>query len=226
MSKETVKKLKILSILVCVIVLGVLTVFLGKPILRFFSSPEEFRLYVEEKGWVARIVFVLLMAFQVVAALIPGEPLEIAAGAAFGSIEGTVLVLAGIALGSTVVYFLVKQIGVRMVEVFFPMEKIHSLSFLQNKRKLELILFLLMFVPGTPKDLITYFVGLTPLKAKHWLILCTFARFPSVITSTVGGDALGKENYLFALGVFLVSSVISLGGVWLHHKLVSQHKDQ
>ena len=75
---------------------------------------------------------------------------------------------------------------------------------------------MVFFLPGTPKDLLTYFVGLTDIKMANFLLLASFARLPSVITSTVGGDALGLGNYTFAVIVFLVAIVLSLIGYLIY----------
>ena len=203
--------------------LGV-TVFLGKPLLSLVEDPEVFRAWVEEKGWVARLIFIGMVTVQVIVALIPGEPLEIGAGIAFGSVEGTLLCLVGITVGSAIVFFLVRKLGVRLVEVFFSMEKIHSLRILQNERRLEKILFLLMMIPGTPKDLICYFIGLTEMKLGTWLVMTFFARIPSVVTSTVGGDALGEKNYIFAFILFAVTAAVSVGGAILFDRISNRRK--
>ncbi len=229
MKKMTEKHRKIVSlvaIFALILFFLSITVFLGKPILSFFQDPEAFRDWVEEKGWGARLIFTGMMILQVVIALIPGEPLEIAAGIAFGSLEGTLLALAGIAIGSTLIFLLVRLLGVKLVEVFFPMEKIHSLRFLQNHKRFEIILFLIMLIPGTPKDLVSYFVGLTPMKLERWVLLTTAARIPSVVTSTLGGNALGEENYLFAVIVFVATAALSLLGVWVYDRMVKRKKEK
>ena len=226
MTEKHRKVLSLISILLLVLFFLFITVFLGKPLMNFLKDPDVFRLWVEEKGWLARVGFVGMMVLQVVVALIPGEPLEIAAGAAFGSVEGTLLVMAGIAVGSAVIFLLVRFFGVKLVEVFFPMEKIHSLKFLQNHKRMEGILFLIMMIPGTPKDLISYFVGLTPIKFGRWILITSLARIPSVVTSTVGGDALGEGRYLFAAVVFLVTALVSLFGLFLYDRMVSKRKNQ
>ena len=59
-----------------------------------------------------------MMTLQIVVAFIPGEPLEIAAGYAFGAWQGTVLCLLGAAGGSIGVFLLVRTLGVRAVELF------------------------------------------------------------------------------------------------------------
>jgi uncharacterized membrane protein YdjX (TVP38/TMEM64 family) len=112
------------------------------------------------------------------------------------------------------------------VEVFFSVEKIHSLRLLQNTRRFDLLLFTLMLIPGTPKDLISYFIGLTPMSPGHWLLIATVGRIPSVITSTVGGNALGEENYILALWVFSVSAAISIGGIFLYDRITKKRKQK
>ncbi len=54
--------------------------FIGRPMISFVSRPEEFRLWVAEKGIWGKLAFIFMVTFQVVIALVPGEPLEIGAG--------------------------------------------------------------------------------------------------------------------------------------------------
>ena len=68
---------------------------LGKPMAALFEDPERFRSWVREMGAGGRLAFVGMVAVQIVVAFIPGEPLEIAAGYAFGAWEGTLLCMLG-----------------------------------------------------------------------------------------------------------------------------------
>lgn len=219
MTEKHRKILSMLSIIAFVVFCGVVGWFIGRPIINFVSEPERFRAWVDESGFMGRVYFVLMVTFQVIIALVPGEPLEIGAGYAFGAIEGTLLSLAGIALGSFIVFFLVRKFGIKLVEVFFSLEKIKSLKFLQNKRKVAAIVFLMFFLPGTPKDLLTYFVGITDINFKHFAIIATIARIPSVITSTIGGSLLGTQKYTFAIVVFAVTFVLSVVGWLVYNKM-------
>ncbi len=193
--------------------------FIGRPMISFVSEPEKFRLWVESHGIVGSIAFIGMIVFQVIIAFVPGEPLEIGAGYAFGAIEGTVLCVIGTAIGSIIVFMLVKKFGIRLLEVFFSYEKIKSLKFLQNTRRLNIIIFLIFFLPGTPKDLVTYFIGLTDIKPVYFLLLVSLGRLPSIITSTLGGDALGVEKYSRAIIVFSITVVISLLGLLCYNLL-------
>jgi len=150
---------------------------------------------------------------QVFIALIPGELLESAAGFIFGPLVGTALCYLGIALASTLVFLLTRRFGVRLVEVFVSREKINQLRFLNTAKKRDLLIFLVFFIPGTPKDLLTYFVGLTEIKLGSFLAISLAARIPSVITSTFGGHLLGEGNYTRAIVVYALTAAISLLGM-------------
>ena len=203
---------------------GVVGWFIGRPMIEFVSSPEAFRIWVKSHGIWGEIAFIGMTVFQVVIALVPGEPLEIGAGYAFGAIKGTILCVIGIALGSFIVFTLVKRFGIRLVEVFFSLEKIRSLKILQKSKKRDLLMFLVFFLPGTPKDLITYFAGLTDVKISNFVLLVTFARLPSIITSTIGGSALGVEKYKTAIIVFASTVLISGIGWVVYNFIIKEQK--
>ena len=217
LSEKNKKLLAVICIMVFILFSAAVTWFIGRPLIEFVSEPERFRDWVDAYGILGKICFIGMIFFQVVIAFVPGEPFEIGAGYAFGMIEGTILCEIGITLGSMAVFLLVKKFGVKLVEIFFSREKIQSLKFLQDKRKRNAITFLVFFLPGTPKDLLTYFVGLTDMKLSHFLLLASVARLPSVITSTVGGNALGGEDYTFAVIVFAATLIFSGLGVLIYN---------
>ena len=209
----------ILSIVLFIIFSALLGWFIGRPMIKFVSDPEIFREWVDSHGFMGKLLFIGMVFFQVVIAIIPGEPLEIGAGYAFGAIEGTILTMIGITLGSALIFILVKKIGIKIVEVFFPLEKIRSLKFLQNSKKINFLTFIIFFVPGTPKDLLSYFIGLTDIKFSSWILIAAFARIPSIVTSTFGGNALGEQKYKAAIIIFTVAIIVSVIG-WSFYKII------
>lgn len=214
------------SIAVFILLSAAVFWFVGRPLLEFFSSPDQFRAWVDESGFWGRIAFIGMMVLQIVVAVIPGEPLEIGAGYAFGTVEGTILCLMGAVIGSALVFVFVRKCGIKAVEVFFPREKIDSLHFLQDHKRLNFWVFLVFFIPGTPKDMLSYVVGLTKMKFTTWLFISGFARIPSVITSTIGGDALGMGAHGFAVAVFVFTVFISLAGLMVYRKLCLSKKNK
>ncbi|MBC3888858.1 TVP38/TMEM64 family protein [Acetobacterium paludosum] len=219
---RSVRQKKIISlgaILTFIVLSIVILGLVGKPMIAFVSELPQYRGWVDDNGFISRLVFVGMMILQIVVAFIPGEPLEIAAGYAFGFWEGSLLCLIGAVIGSAIVFLFVRHIGMRAVEVFVSREKIQSLKFLKNTRKLNSIVFLLFLIPGTPKDIMTYFIGMTKMKFSTWLLITGIARIPSVITSTMCGDALGIENYTIAIWVFGLTAIISLMGLLFYKKI-------
>jgi len=223
------KQRKILSasaVALALVFIGVITWLVGQPMIRFVSDPEQFRNWVDQYGIWSRVAFVGMVIFQVLIALIPGEPLEIGAGYAFGFWEGTILCVVGITIGSMIIFGLVRRFGVKLVEVFFSMDKIRSLKFLQNERRLNSVTFLIFMIPGTPKDLLCYFVGLTPIRFSIWFFISMIARIPSIVTSTIGGDALSSENYRTALWVFGCTVLFSVGGFFLFERWARRKREK
>ena len=224
---SSIKRRKIFSI-ISIVVFIIFTIaifwFIGRKMLTFVSEPDKFRAWVDSQGIQSRFIFIGMVAFQIVIAIIPGEPLEIGAGYAFGAIEGSLLCMAGIFIGSVIVFLFSRYFGVRAVEAIYPREKIKRLKFLNNPKKLNALTFILFFIPGTPKDLLTYFMGLTPMKLTTWMLITLTARIPSVITSTIGGNALGLQDYKFAIIAFVVAVIISIIGIFIHNRISKAHE--
>ena len=195
----------------------------GRPLIRFAGEPAQFREWVRNRGVWGGVAYVGMVLLQVIVAIIPGEPLEIAGGYAFGAAQGTILCMLGAWLGSILVFALVRRFGVRLVECFFPVEKIRSLKFLRDEKKRDGLIFLLMLIPGTPKDLLCYFAGLTEIGWGRWLLIASVGRIPSIVTSTIGGDALGAKRIGFAVVTFAGTLLIGLAG-WFFFQALSRRK--
>ena len=75
-------------------------------------------------------------------------------------------------VGGVIVFLFVRYFGAKVVDIFIPHEKITQLKFLNTKKKLTLLTTVVFLIPGTPKDVLTYFVGLTPMKLTTWTRCC------------------------------------------------------
>ena len=214
----------ILVIIGLVIFTALLCWYVGRPMVKFVSQPEEFRLWVDSHGLWGRLAFVGMVIFQIVIAFVPGEPLEIGAGYAFGAVEGTLLSIAGAAVGSIITFSLVRRFGMGLVRVFFSEEKINSVKFLKTSNARNILFLVIYMIPGTPKDLLGYFAGLTDIPFPVFCLVCTLGRIPSVVTSTVGGDALGTKSYRAAILVFAFTFAISALGLMIYNAICKKHE--
>jgi uncharacterized membrane protein YdjX (TVP38/TMEM64 family) len=64
-------------------------------------------------------------------------------------------------------------------------------------------------IPGTPKDMLTYVVPLTPMKLPTFLWLTSLARIPSLFSSTVTGSLAQNENYIATIITYAVTFLVS-----------------
>ena len=167
-------------------------------------------------GWVA---FLGIQVIQVVVAMIPGEPIEILAGILYGPLWGTLTCMLGIFIGSIIVYLLVRKLGMPIVSIFIDPEKFQNLRILQDERRFERIAFLLFFIPGTPKDLLTWAAGLIHIRPLRFFILSTIARLPSILTSTLAGTTMLSGDFSTTVLIFVATGCISMVGLWFHKKL-------
>lgn len=222
MTEKHRKLLSALGLVVFVLFCLLVGIFIGAPMVKLAKEPEMFRDWVDSFGIAGQLIFVGMVVLQVIVALIPGEPLELAAGYAFGAVEGTLLSLIGIVLGSWLVFASVRCVGPKLVEVFFADKEIKRLSFLRDPRKARVLTFILMTIPGTPKDLLSYFAGLTPLTTRQWLSIVTVARIPSLVSSTISGAAAGEENYLLAGTVLALTLLASGIGILYYRKICKE----
>ena len=179
---------------------------------------------VDSLGFFGFVFFILLQAVQIVVALIPGEPVELLGGVLFGSIWGLIFCLIGVLLGSAIVFQLTKRIGKPLVYSVVSEEKIKKYEFLNDEKRLELIVFILFFIPGTPKDVLTYFVPLTNMKQSKFYLYSTLARIPSVVSSTIVGSSLQKGNWLMSILIFAITGALGLCGILLNDR-ITRRKD-
>lgn len=172
--------------------------------------PEARTLFIErlrQSGLSGLLFFFLLKVLQVLVVVIPGEPFELMAGVLYGTLGGLAVSLLGVLCGSLIIYFSMKALGVHAVDP----EKLHKYRFLRDEQHIQGMLFLLFFIPGTPKDVLTYIGPFLPVSAWRFFAISLFARIPSVISSTFAGANLASGNWHLTIGVFLITGL--LGGL-------------
>lgn len=220
---KSISKRQAAAVLLPIGVLGLVAVILyavfGKELTVIIKDPQVFKNWLDGFGAWGETAFVGIRAAQTVFKFIPAEPLEVASGYAFGIWGGLLWCMVGTQIGSAVILLLSKKFGMRFVGKFTDVKKLEEFSFLKNNRKLRPLLFLIYFIPGAPKDLLTYFVAFTDLKISEFLCITSIARIPSIITSTMCGAYFGEQKYLSAVLVYAATLLISLLGVLIYRKL-------
>lgn len=177
------------------------------------SDPEAVRAFVGENALASRAVLVGANVAQVLLAILPGEPIELAMGYAFGAWEGTVLCLLSAAIGTTLIWLVVRRWGRPLVSRLFGETDLERFSWLSRERELGAVMFVVFLVPGTPKDFLTYFAGLTKLRIGPVLAIATLGRLPSIVTSTIAASAAGDGNWGLVAATLGVAAALAAVGV-------------
>lgn len=219
MEKQKVKVFKLtMTILAIVIIVGIIIYMF--PVMRELSTKEGQLAFKEKVSSSAILGLLMLFALQVAQIfliIIPGEPIEILAGMCYGPIWGTVFIMVSAGIISTIIFSLVRKYGKRFVYNFCDKEKVAKIEnskLFKNPNKIEMIMFILFLLPGTPKDLLAYTAGLLPINPVKFVLISVFARFPSVISSTLAGANLAvgdwKKSIVMYLSIVFVAIIVIL----------------
>lgn len=219
MEKQKVKVFKLtMTILAIVIIVGIIIYMF--PVMRELSTKEgqlAFKEKVSSSGILGLLMLFALQVAQIFLIIIPGEPIEILAGMCYGPIWGTVFIMVSAGIISTIIFSLVRKYGKRFVYNFCDKEKVAKIEnskIFKNPNKIEMIMFILFLLPGTLKDLLAYIAGLLPINPVKFVLISVFARFPSVISSTLAGANLAvgdwKKSIVMYLSIVFVAIIVIL----------------
>ncbi len=216
MLKKHGKKIVCLFILCLLVVLTYL--FSGKLIAQI-KDVDSLRSWLNRFGILQYLVFILLVSVQVILAVIPGGPYQVAGGYLYGTFLGSTLCVIGCSIGSIIVFLLVRRYGHRIIRLFIPEKSLEKARFITESKKCRLLLAVCFIIPGTPKDVISYIAGLTTIPLWQWLIICSFGRLPGILLSVFAGQAFSKSNYIHAIIAFVLLAVICLAGTAVYRHI-------
>lgn len=210
------KKIKILKlILLCTVILiftlGTIYLFPVMKSLNTYEGQQAFKERVGDGGVPLMLALFGLQFLQILLIFVPGEPVEVLCGMFYGGAGGAIFVTISAAIISTTIFLLVRKFGRKFVYDFCDKEKIKKLEnnkLFSNPKKLINVLIILYIIPGTPKDLISYLSGLLPIDPLDFILISTFARFPSVISSTFAGANLATGDLKMSIIVYAVTFLI------------------
>lgn len=217
--KNKIKKVKIFKLIILIIVIAIIvynTIYLF-PIMKQIATKEGQELFKEKitnAGIAGFLTLISLQIAQIFLAILPGEPLEILAGMCYGDIGGTIFILSSVFISTITIYYLVRKFGKKLIYEFFNKEKIDKIEkskIFNNPKKIEIILFILFFIPGTPKDLLVYIGGILPIKAHRFILIATFARIPSIVSSTFAGSNIIKGDFKSILFIYIITFGLAIG---------------
>ncbi len=217
------KQIKVIRIIFTIAIIVAISIFLCKlaPFIKDLSTAEgqvAFKEKIDSMGFGGLLLLLGLQILQILLVVLPGEPFEVLAGMCYGVWGGTLFITVSIFITTTIIFFIVRKLGHKYLYNFFQTEKVDKImksKLLKNPRNLDIVLFILFFLPATPKDLFVYMGGLLPVKPLRFIFISTFVRFPSVITSTMVGANISNGNWKVSLLIYAVTFVIAMLSIYL-----------
>ena len=180
--------------------------------IRLFLHKKKLEAFLESLGPWSAVVFVVLQAFQVVAAPIPGEATGILGGYLYSPYLGTILSTIGLTIGSLIAFLLARYLGRPFAERFVAPSIMGRFDYLLHHKGV-FIIFLLFLIPGFPKDALCYVLGLGHLTGPEFLVIGGVGRLLGTLLLTLQGNFLRLHRYdmfysLVAIGAVVIVLVL------------------
>jgi uncharacterized membrane protein YdjX (TVP38/TMEM64 family) len=220
---------RFLLILILAVLLALAVCVVSRP---FFAKLQEEAYRQWFSGWISKLglkgILILLgiQILQIVIAIIPGGPVELLAGAAYGGFGGLAICLAGCAAATMLIFPLVRRFGSPFVERFFGRKETAKFAFLRNTRNLSLVVFALFLIPGIPKDLLTYLVPLSGIGCARFVFISCLARTPAILASTLMGASVLEGRWRRLLLVFSIAVAAGLLGLFFGGRIIAFFKEK
>lgn len=201
---------------------GLIDLFLDRH--RMLALIREHRTY-------AALLFIGLQALQVVAAPVPGEVTGFVGGYFFGTAWGILYSTIGLTIGSWVAFLTARLLGRHIVEAVVNPEVIKRYDYVM-KHKGQFLAFLMFLVPGFPKDILCYILGLGHMGQREFLLVSTSGRLLGTALLTIGGTYFRDERYgafftVLGIGIATILVVMVYRGSierWFRGLRLAQHR--
>jgi len=208
------KKKSVIRLILFIVALGAMVSVVKLAGLDDYLDQDRLQLWIRGFGAWGPVIFILI--YSVAPALfLPGLPLTVAAGLAFGPFYGTVFALVGATIGASIAF---------LVARYFAGKQIDKLAGGRLKaidegirRRGWIFVAVTRLIPLFPFNLLNYAFGLTSIKFSHYLIASFIFMLPgtaayATLSSSIPDLLKGRVSPELVTGAVLIAviSVIPL----------------
>ncbi|MDH3310781.1 MAG: TVP38/TMEM64 family protein [Gammaproteobacteria bacterium] len=212
-------KKTVLLILLAVAVMGAMVYALYVTgMFDLLTDKKRLLQFIKENNKHAATLFIGLQIVQVVAAPLPGEVTGFVGGILFGPVWGVVYSTIGLTIGSWIAFMLARLLGRPIVERLASRELIERYDYVMKHKGL-LLAFLMFLIPGFPKDILCYILGLGHMNQRDFLLVSASGRLLGTVLLTMGGTFFRDDQYGALFTVIGVSLLIILLAMMYHDRL-------
>ena len=184
------------------------------------QSSDRLRAALLARGALAPLLLVGLQVVQVIIFPLPGEATGFLGGYLFGAWGGLFYSTVGLALGSWLAFGISRLFRQAVEQRLAHTEAYRRFNHLVAKGDFA-IPFLLFFLPGFPKDSLSYVLGLSRMPWRAFLVIAAIGRIPGTLLLSLEGAQIYERNYLNLLLLLGASLVLGLPFYLGRHRLLA-----
>lgn len=190
------------------------------------SGREELIAKIKGAGPLGVLMLLGLQLLQVIVAIIPGEVVQLVAGAMYGVAGGAAIILIGCVISSAILFAVVHRLGAPFVRDMIPEKWLDKVADFEQSEKLDVMVFVLFLIPGMPKDVLTYLVPLTDMPMRKFVIISNVARVPGVLMSMLAADGLINGDFKAVVIIAVAVGAIAAVGIIFREKIMGAFKSR
>ena len=205
----------VLVLLVALAVLGLFYVAFVKampdlwPVLKS-GDEAQIEAYISTAGNLSGLVCTALLQFlQVVSIILPGAPIQIAAGIVYGVWKGAAICYLSYVSANLIVFRLARRMG-SLMDKLAPTSKtgmLRKIRFFNDAEMPVYMTAMACIIPVVPNGIIPYAAAKAPMRFWQFaLAVCLGSAAPIFVMCLIGGRILAGE-YLLAVEAFGISLV-------------------
>ena len=196
----------------------IVLVFYYDDIYSLFADRQRIIDWLAACGPLSVVLFIVLQVLQVVVAPIPGEVTGVVGGYLYGPLMGTIYSTIGLTVGSVLAFGLSHFFGEPLVEKIIKKETLEKYDhFIEHKGLM--LAFVCFVIPGFPKDVLCYILGLSHICLMPFLSVCLAGRLIGTIGLSVFGAILNDGCATSStMVVILIFIALILAGLYLFRK--------
>ncbi len=223
--KNKIDRRLIINGAICIffIIISIVLTILLYPVLIKCQTEEglkSLKEYVNSAGiWGVFILF-LIQVIQIVIPFLPGQFIELAVGGLYSPIMALSILSAGLVVATIIIYYLGKWLGRPFINLFLSEKNEEKYNFLKDSHKMEFVFFILFLIPGTPKDVLIFFLPLLNMDLKRFILLSILARIPGWILDVYMGHSFFEKNYTLLIIVVIIMILIGIFGYIFKDKIM------
>ncbi|MFB3926475.1 MAG: TVP38/TMEM64 family protein [Syntrophales bacterium] len=212
------KSLIRIIILILIIAIGVYLLY-HFDFYAYFLDRRKLVHFLSSFGPYSIIIFISFQIIQVLIALIPGEVTGLIGGYLYGPVMGTIYSTIGLSIGSWIAFILARTLGLPFVERKVDSKIISKYDQFMEDRGV-LISFSLFLIPGFPKDILCYIMGLSHMRLRTFLIVSTAGRLFGTTVLSMGGNYVRNRQIIAFFILMGISAIVFLLGYFFRDKIL------